>query len=150
MNKAGYLGEPFSRVLKEGVIHTNNMIIKIVSDDIYYWKIGLMISQPALPLREMEIDEKMYSSLKRSGCWRSSYHYYSKFGSEHLKMSQGTWLITIALKKPTDNFPWKQAKEDNSERTFLMIVNKLFSPSWCLCVWNEQILEVDFHIFSKS
>jgi hypothetical protein len=36
MNKAGYLGEPFSRVLKEGVIHANNMIIKIVSDDIYY------------------------------------------------------------------------------------------------------------------
>lgn len=106
-------------------MHTNNMIIKIVSDDIYYWKIGLMMSLPVLYLRKMEIDEKMYISLKRPGCWRSSYHYYSKFGSEHLKMRLGTWLIAIALKKPTYNFPWKQAKEDNSKRTFLMIVNKL-------------------------
>lgn len=34
--KAGHLGDSFSRVLKEGVMHTNNMIIKIVSDDIEY------------------------------------------------------------------------------------------------------------------
>lgn len=40
-------------------------------------------------------------------------------------MSLGTWLITIALKKLTNHFPWKQAKEDNSRRKFMMIFNKL-------------------------
>lgn len=34
--RAGYLGDSFSRVLKDGVIHTNNMIIKIVFDDVQY------------------------------------------------------------------------------------------------------------------
>lgn len=87
MNKVGYLGEFFSRVLKEGVIYVNNMIIKIVFDDIYYWKLGLMIFEFVFYLREMERDEKMYSSLRRLGCWRSSYYYYSKFGLEYLKMS---------------------------------------------------------------